>query len=120
MTVEHFAAPSAEQASHILRDVSFADRLLGGSLHGRAGIMTMSLYSLTDVFALLNTEYPQIDVLQLAGWIRAVIHDHELADRIESAASAGASDQATLTRIRDLIGLRLIQCRQLAGAAMNG
>jgi len=116
--MEHLTALSADLAARIVREVSFGDRLIGGSLHSRAGIMAVSLYSLADVFALLNTDYPQIDVPQLAAWIRTAIHDQELADKIEGAAAAGASAQAILARIRDLIGLRLIQCRHIEGAGL--
>ena len=81
----------------------------------RAGVRVVSLYSLEEVFLLLKEPYPQIDVAQLEKWIRTIIHDGELADRINTVIRQETGDQDTLHAIRDLVAWRLIQCKQVTG-----
>ena len=96
------------------REVEYTERLTGGALHQRAGVMTVSFFSLEDVFTLLNAPYPQIDADELEAWVRTVMNDKELADRIKEADAQDGSDRDRMLRMRDLVGWRLIQCRQAA------
>ena len=113
--MENLKAPSRDVALQLLDEVDFKDRLMASTLHTRAGVRIVSLYSLEEVFLLLKEPYPQIDPAQLENWIRTVIQDGELADRIKTVSREKAENQNILHAIRDLIGWRLIQCRQATG-----
>jgi len=113
--MEKLTTPSRDVALQLLEEVNFEDRLIGSILHLRAGVRIVSLYSLEEVFLLLKEPYPQIDMTQLENWIRTVIHDGELADSIRTVIREEAGTQATLPRIRDLLGWRLVQCKQVTG-----
>ena len=109
--MDKFSEPSRELVSLISREVDFKDRLIGSNLHERAGVKTISLYSLHELYMLLNKPYPQIELQKLEVWIRTVIKDEELAARIKTISEQPGSDLEKLLHMRDLIGLRLIQCR---------
>ena len=111
--MEKFTTPSRALALQILQEVDFEDRLIGSLLHVRTGVRTVPLYTLEEAFILLKEPYPQIDLDQLENWIRTAIKDRELADRIKEVTVQKPSEQEILPVIRDLVGLRLIQCRQL-------
>ena len=111
--MENLATPSRNLALQILDEVSFEDRLIGSVLHVRAGVKIVSLYSLEELFLLLKEPYPQIDLDRVQDWIRTVIKDGELADRIRTAIGQESSEQNRRHVIRDLVGWRLIQCKQL-------
>ena len=111
--MKNLTPPSRDLALQILAEVKFEERLIGSTLHVRAGVRIVSLYSLEEVFRLLKEPYPQLDLDQVQDGIRTVIKDGELADRIRAAIDQEASDQNTLHLIRDLVGWRLIQCKQL-------
>ena len=110
--MQNLSAPSKKTVSRILNEVEFQDRLIGSSLHERAGAMPISLYSFEEVFVLLNGRNPRIDFNQLETWIRNIMEDRELAARIKKVIEQEQSDRDKSLRIRDLMGLRLIQCRQ--------
>ena len=111
--MENLSTPSEKAISQILQEVDFKDRIIGYSINFRSGPDRISLYSLEEVFALLNAPYPQIDFNQLTMWVRDVIGDEELAVRIKTVIVQEASDRDTVLRIRELIGWRLIQCERL-------
>ncbi len=111
--MQQLTAPSRELALRIFREVDFKDRLIGRILHLRGGIRTRSIYTLEEAFLLLKEPLPQIDLTKLENWIRAVIKDGELADRIKEAIAQRIMEQGRLQLIRDLVGWRLIQCWQL-------
>ena len=109
--MENLSAPSRELVSRISREVDFNDRLIGSNLHERTGVKTISLYSLHELYMLLNKPYPQIDLHKTESWIRTVIRDEELAAQIKTFMEQPGSDLEKLLHIRDLIGVRLGQCR---------
>lgn len=111
--MDTFTPPSRELASRVLHEVDFEDRFIGGSLHLRGGVRKCSLYSLEEIFMLLREPYPQVDFNRLENWVRTVIHDRELADSMKAVIGQKATEQEALPLIRDLVGLRLIQCKQL-------
>lgn len=113
--MENLTAPSRDVALQLLEEVNFENRLIGSLLHLRAGVRIVSLYSLEEVFLLLKEPYPQIDLAQLENWIRTVIHDGELADSIRTVIREEAGTHDTVHAIRDLVGWRLIQCKQATG-----
>ena len=109
--MDKLSEPSRELVSLISREVDFNDRLIGSNLHERAGVKTIPLYSLHELYMLLNRSYPQIDVHKMESWIRTVIRDEELAAQIKTFMEQPGSDLEKLMHMRDLIGLRLVQCR---------
>jgi hypothetical protein len=109
--MDKLSVPSHELVSRISREVDFNDRLIGSNLHERAGVKTIPLYSLHELYMLLNRSYPQIDVHKMESWIRTVIKDEELAAQINMIREQSGSDLEKLLHMRDLIGFRLIQCR---------
>jgi hypothetical protein len=109
--MEKLSAPSPELVSLISREVDFKDRLIGSNLHERAGVKTIPLYSLHELYMLLNKPYPQIDLRKIESWIRLVIRDEELAAKIKMLIEQPGLDLDKLLQTRDLIGLRLTQCR---------
>ena len=108
--MEKISEPSRELVSLISREVDFKDRLIGSNLHERAGVKTIALYSLHELYMLLNKPYPQIDLHKMERWLRTVIKDEELAARIKTVMEQPGSDIDKLLQIRDLVGLRLTQC----------
>jgi len=108
--MEKISEPSRELVSLISREVDFKDRLIGSNLHERAGVKTIALYSLHELYMLLNKPYPQIDLHKMERWLRTVIKDEELAARIKTVMEQPGSDFDKLLHIRDLVGLRLTQC----------
>jgi hypothetical protein len=109
--MDKLSEPSRELVSLISREVDFKDRLIGNNLHERAGVKTIALYSLHELYMLLNKPYPQIDLHKMESWLRIVIRDEELAARIKTVMEQPGSDLDKLLHMRDLIGLRLVQCR---------
>ena len=82
----------------------------------REGVRPVSLYSIEEVFSLLNSPHPRLDLHDLEKWIRIIIKDEELADLIKTVTEHEGSDRDKLLIIRDLLGCRLLQCRQLSEA----
>ena len=116
--MEQLTAPSKDLISSVLQEVDFKDRLSGSLVHQRAGVKILSLYSVQEVFALLNNPYPHIDLQQLEQWVRMVIKDGELSDRIKTISAQNVSDRDKLFSIRDLMGFRLVQCTELHETAV--
>jgi len=110
--MKKLSMPTKKVISRILQEVDFEDRLVAHSLHVRAGIKRLSLYSLEEAFTLLHAPHPQIDFTQLIVWIRDVIQDEELAERIQTVIAQEANDHDKILQIRDLVGLRLVQCKR--------
>ena len=67
--MENLSTPSRVLASRIVQEVKFENRLIGRTLHVRAGVRVVSLYSLEELFMLLKEPYPQIDVAQMEHWM---------------------------------------------------
>lgn len=108
--MDKLSPPSPKLIARIKRDVDFNDRLMANTVHERAGVKTISLYSLHELFRLLHKPYPQINIQRLVLWLQTVIKDEELADRITTIFCQPEGDLEKLLRIRDLVGVRLMQC----------
>jgi hypothetical protein len=106
--------PSRDLAERVLSEVGFEDRLIVYKLHRRAGPMQVTLYSFEEAVGFLFGAFPQPDFVELARWTEAVIKDPELADRIRELADKKASDMKKILALRQLMGTRLQQCRQIA------
>jgi len=106
--------PSPALITRILKEVDFENRFIGGSLHLRAGVRVVSLYRLEEVFMLLNKPYPQIDLSKLHVWISTVIQDEELAHGVKQVIAGDGSERHKMLAARDMIGMRILQCRQYA------
>jgi hypothetical protein len=106
--------PSGELAKRILTEVEFDDRIEGFRLRERAGIMPTTMYSFAEVVGFLSDEFPRMDFDELALWLREVIKDHELSEKIRDEIQSEISDQEKAPRIRDLMGIRLVQSKKKA------
>jgi hypothetical protein len=106
--------PSGKLAERILTDVAYEHRIEGFRLRERAGILPATLYSFGEIVGFLSDSFPRIDFQELTIWIRDIIEDPELADEIERLVAANGSDLEKTKQIRDLMGLRIIQCKKIA------
>lgn len=104
--------PSKELARRILSGVDYEHRIGGTRLHERAGVLSTTMYSFSELVAFLSDPYPCIDLGKLKTWIGGVMQDHELQTRIGEVIAADASEHTKIKKVRDLAGLRLMQCRR--------
>ncbi len=106
--------PSKDLALTVLTEVGFEERLKGFKIRERTGPMPVTLYSFEEVVLLLNDHFPAIDFNHLENWIRNVMKDGELADRLISITSKrNLSDQKKTRLVRNLMGVRLLQCSRV-------
>jgi len=105
--------PSKKLASTILTEVGFDDRIIGYRLRERTGPLAITLYSFEEVVGLLRDPLPRIDFNQLEGWIREVMGDRELSEKIEEIIEEDSSEQERLWRIRDLMEERILQSQKV-------
>ena len=115
MKTGKLSVPSDDLRKRILSEVNFEDRLEGFSLRERSGPMPVTMYSFDEVVSLLNDPHPCFDFESLEEWIRRVIGDPELAERIAGAIKKGNSDLERTHLIRNLMEERLTQCRTEGG-----
>jgi hypothetical protein len=106
--------PSRELAKRILSEVDFEERIEGFRLRERAGIIPTTMYSFVEVVGFLSDEFPRMDFIELALWLEEVIKDHELSEKIREEAQSEVSDREKTLRIRDLMGIRLVQSKKKA------
>jgi hypothetical protein len=107
--------PSGDLRKRVLTEVSFEDRLEGFNLHERTGPNPVTMYSFEEVVSLLSDRHPRLDFNALEKWVREVIDDTELAEKISGAIQKGNSDLERTRLIRDLMEERLNQCRTEGG-----
>ena len=112
--MDNLSRPSPALIARIEKAVDFENRFIGGSLHLRAGVRVVSLYRLEEVFMLLHKPHPRIDLNKLHVWVGTVIQDEELARGIEQITAGDESDLDKMLAARDMIGMRILQCRQSA------
>lgn len=105
--------PSQELAKRILSNVPYENRIEGFRLRERAGILPATLYSFSEIVSFLSEPFPQIDFPELATWIRDIMEDPELAGKVEDIIAAGGSDLEKTKHIRNMMGLRLVQCKKM-------
>lgn len=56
---------------------------------------------------------PYCDPLQLEHWGRTVIGDTTLANQVRNTAAQEKGQQQVLSRMRNAIGMRIVQCLQV-------
>jgi len=103
--------PSNGLIKRILAEVDFEGRLEGFSLRERSGPVPVVMYRFEEVVSFLSDPHPRLDFKELEGWIRRVMGDTELAEQIAVAIKKGNNDQERTYLIRDLMEVRLNQCR---------
>jgi hypothetical protein len=103
---------SAPLVSRIFSKVSFKDRFIGGRLRQHAGVVKVTSYSFEEVIHLLNDQTPMINFKALEKWLREVIMDEDLADKVAGALDEKGSYLNTLCHIKGLMEDRLRQCKK--------
>ena len=103
--------PTEELVSHVTGKVGFENRLVGYRLRQRAGALMTPLYGFEEVVHLLNDKFPQLSLQRLEEWLRTVIGDGELADRIAEIAREDTCDRDRMLRVGSIMGERLCQCK---------
>ncbi len=102
--------PSKGLIKRILAEVAFEDRLEGYRLRERSGPFPVLMYRFEEVVSFLNDSHPRLDFKKLEGWVRRIMGDAELAERITTAIKKGNSDQERMHLIRNWMKERLNQC----------
>ena len=110
MNTKELQRPSQDLAQRILSEVGFEDRLVGYRTHRRLGPSPVALYSYGEVVGFLSEQFPQIKINKLEAWLRDTMGDTEMADKVRMLRDHDLSDQERLLQIRNLMGLRLLQC----------
>jgi hypothetical protein len=113
--VKRLAEPDKEVVSRVLQEVGFAERIVGYQVRERSGPMAKSLYSFEGVVDFLNDPFPVLAFEELTRWLRVVMRDEELALKVAEAVAQGHSDYERTQLIRDLMGERLMQCKNAQG-----
>ena len=112
--MNQIAQPNKELVLKVLGQVGFEDRLVGYRVGERSGTVRISLYSFQEIVDFLRNSLPQLDFKNLERWIRIVVGDEELGERISSAVEAEENDHDRTQRIRTLMEERLAQCKNAA------
>jgi hypothetical protein len=106
--------PSRELSIRILRKVTFENRFIGYRLSERHGASRITSYSFQEVVSLLKDQMPRVDFLALQEWVRKVMGDEELAERISAAVKEETNDHDRAVSARNLMEERLAQCERMA------
>jgi hypothetical protein len=106
------SAPSKKLDRRILAEVKYEDRIIGYRLGQRTGLTPVTLYSFEEIIGFLSNPLPMIDFNRLESWIRTIMEDNELADKIKEVSIDNASDQEKTFSIKDLMVERLRQCKK--------
>ncbi len=104
-------APSNGLIKRILAEVDFEDRMEGYRLRERSGPLPVLMYRFEEVVSFLNDSHPRLDFKKLEEWVRRIMDDPELAEKIDGAIKKGNSDLERTCLIRDWMEERLTQCR---------
>jgi hypothetical protein len=106
------SAPSKKLDRRILSEVEYEDRIIGYRLGQRIGLTPVTLYSFEEIICFLSNPIPMIDFNALESWIRTIMEDNELADKIKEVRIDNASDHDKTFYIKDLMAERLRQCKR--------
>ncbi len=105
--------PSGKLSVRVLSKVAFEDRFIGYRLGERHGAGRTTCYSFQEIVNLLKDRMPRVDFDALQKWVKKVMGDAELAERIVTAVEEEGYDYARTLRIRNLMQERLAQCRKI-------
>ncbi len=111
--MNEFSEPSVDLAERVLAEVDFEDRIVGYSLRKRMGPVPITLYSFEEVVGFLSDGLPQMDFNELEKWIKETMKDNEPYKKINLVSGSDLSDLEKAAKIRDLMGIRLVQCRRV-------
>ena len=103
--------PDEGLIARVLEKVGFEHRVVGYRLRERAGAITNPCYCFEEVVHLLNDKCPELNLEGLKEWLRTVIGDGELADRIAEIAREETCDHDRMLQVRMVMGKRLCQCK---------
>ena len=125
--VAELSEPSRELATKILTEVGFKERLVGVTMHPRAGNTDILIYSFEEATVLLHYDagnlgieatgsigYINLNALQK--WVGDIYGDKELAEIIRERIKAGGSFKEQVEYIKPLMEQRLRQCKGIVGA----
>jgi hypothetical protein len=110
-----FTEPTRELARRMLSEVEFEDRLVGYQLYPRLGEVEITLFSFEEIVAFLGDQNPYVDLKKLETWVREVIGDHELAEKINRLTGKNLSAFEKMAQAGSMMEARLKQCRRVAG-----
>ena len=113
LEVEILSKPSKDLAAKILAEVNFENRFIGYKMRERSGTIRVTSYSFEEIVHLLNDRMPQISLEVLGKWLREVMGDEELADKIAAIREKGESDLERILLARNLAETRLRQCKAI-------
>jgi hypothetical protein len=102
--------PSPGLKGRITGRVGFERRLTGRIVHLLAGEKVIDLYSFRDALHFMQNPIRGVDHSALVTWIRDVIGDPELADRMQHEAERSQSRLDRSLRLWDLMRERFEQC----------
>jgi hypothetical protein len=105
--------PTLKLAKRVLAEVDFDDRLFGFKLKLRSGPTPVTMYSFPEVVAFLRDDNPRIDIAGLQIWVKDVMGDRELAGIIDKAIDEDDTDYKKTEIVRELMEIRLDQCKRL-------
>jgi hypothetical protein len=112
--MSRLSEPDPVLAARILADVPHEQRLVGYRCRARWGQIRASIYSVKEVALLLHDKQPMICLNDLQRWLRDVVGDAELSDRVAESLAAASPDRERLLQVCSLLDQRLEQCRRLA------
>jgi hypothetical protein len=102
--------PCPELANRITARVGFDQRLTGHVVHQLAGHHVIDLYSFREALNFIENPSHGVDHAALVTWIREVIGDAELADRMRNKAGQSQTRLERSLRLWDLMRERFEQC----------
>ena len=122
--------PTYEAVQHALRDLNYAERLVGHAMTASAGNAAKDMYGLRDAVMFLTGNrwdapmlHPGfkgamhwVDVKKLVAWLRDVVGDADLAEAISSEADGVEPYMAQSEIITRLVNDRMMQYREVYDA----
>ena len=111
--MKKLSEPSRELSDRVLKKVPFENRFIGYRLSERHGASRITSYSFQEVVNLMKDQMPRVDFLALQEWVRKVMGDEELAERMATAVKEEANDHDRAVSARNLMEERLMQCERM-------
>ena len=108
--MQGLSEPDQALAARIFQDVTYEQRLVGYRCRARWGQIRAHIYSFKELALLLRDKRPAISLSDLEHWLRTVMGDVELADRVAETIAAAPADRERLHQVGALLDHRLAQC----------
>ena len=108
--MKKLSIPSRALNNRILKKVTYENRFIGYRLSERHGACRITSYSFQEVLNLVRGEMPRVDFFALQEWIRQVMGDEELAEKMATAIKEETNDHDRAVSARNLMEERLAQC----------